>query len=376
MKISVYYEDMNEINFTSIEDCIHHPKYDDIKILFLCKCNLVSLPDPLPKNLEKLVCHSNKLTSLPILPKTLTSIHCDHNNITHIPEILPPNLRSLICQFNRIKQIPEILPESIEAMNFSGNLITKLPDIMPPNIQLLFFSNNPILKTLPLSLTRINHYVIIYDSNNNYEYIPPQVRRWLILNNNRRNNNHILKVYNDAQNVHNHNIQSCIRNSIEKITTQPFKINHEKIIEEILEDKILTDECKTAIIEYCKNNNVHTELQLTFEEVLCYVWKTLTQNKYRDEIKTILNSAILDSKCKCFTGRISRLINILNGYSDLVNINITEQEQLGNIILIIKKRLINNNDYSIEKHRELAFQELISRGYDKELIIEWLNYIE
>ena len=37
---------------------------------------------------------------------------------------------------------------------------------------------------------------------------------------------------------------------------------------------------------------------------------------------------MLDSECKCFTGRITRLINCQNGFSDLVKINISDNQQI------------------------------------------------
>ena len=378
MLVEVFYHDMNRRQFTNVDECINHTEYNEVKILYVSDCNLLSIPEPLPQNLEQLICHSNRLTSLPILPNSLTTLHCSHNNITHLPDVLPPNMESLICGFNQITEIPENLPESLECLGCSGTMITKLPDIIPPNIKLIFFSDNPGLKTIPLSLTRINHYVIIYDINNNYDHIPPQVRRWLLDNANRVRveSDNGLKVYNDTQNVHNHNILKCVRESIERITSQSFNVDNEIILSEILEDKILIPQCKAAIVEYCKDNSVHSELKLTFEELLCYVWKTLTQSKHKEEIKTILNSAILDAQCKCFTGRISRLINTLNGFSNLVTIGITNEEQIGNIIILIKTKLEENGSYTIENHQKMAKEELIERGYDKELVSEWVKYIE
>jgi hypothetical protein len=35
---------------------------------------------------------------------------------------------------------------------------------------------------------------------------------------------------------------------------------------------------------------------------------------------------MLDSECKCFTDRITRLVNSLNGLSDLVKINIFDRK--------------------------------------------------
>jgi hypothetical protein len=85
---------------------------------------------------------------------------------------------------------------------------------------------------------------------------------------------------------------------------------------------------------------------------------------------------MLDSECKCFTGRITRLVNCLNGLSDLVKINISNNQQIGNIIIIIKEQLGNNYIYTIEKHKELVKNELQERGYNETIINEWLDYIE
>ena len=45
-----------------------------------------------------------------------------------------------------------------------------------------------------------------------------------------------------------------------------------------------------------------------------------------------------DSLCKCFTGRMSRLINCLNGFDELVQINISENEQIGQIIILVREQ--------------------------------------
>jgi len=57
------------------------------------------------------------------------------------------------------------------------------------------------------------------------------------------------------------------------------------------------------------------------------------QIKEQVEIFKILNQEILDTNCRCFTGRMNHVINCLNGFSPLVVINIKDGEQIGNIIL-------------------------------------------
>ena len=80
-----------------------------------------------------------------------------------------------------------------------------------------------------------------------------------------------------------------------------------------------------------------------------------------------------DALCKCFTGRISRLINCLNGFDNDVVINISDNEQISQIIIITRNSL---KDYTIEKHKELIRKELLDRKYDEKTIEEWLSYIE
>ena len=45
-----------------------------------------------------------------------------------------------------------------------------------------------------------------------------------------------------------------------------------------------------------------------------------------------------NSICKCFTGRISRLINCLNGYDQRVEIRISQNDEISNIIILIKNK--------------------------------------
>ena len=80
-----------------------------------------------------------------------------------------------------------------------------------------------------------------------------------------------------------------------------------------------------------------------------------------------------ESKCKCFTGRISRLVNCLSGYSDKVEIKISENEEISNIIsIIMKKRGLK----TIEILKEEVRLALTERGYADEKITEWLEYVE
>ena len=135
--------------------------------------------------------------------------------------------------------------------------------------------------------------------------------------------------------------------------------------------------CQSQLIDYMSDESVHSVLLLTFSEVLWYVLQTINKDftvDVQSEIKKILNHEIHDSLCKCFTGRIVRLINCLNGFSPLVSIQIRDSEQISNLLFMIKDQLGSN--YSVEKHKELLTEALKEREYDESTINDWVSYIE
>ena len=67
---------------------------------------------------------------------------------------------------------------------------------------------------------------------------------------------------------------------------------------------------------------------------------------------------------------------MLNEQDERIIINISDKEQIGNIIVLIKNTLDTANEYTVEKHKELAIKELQERGFAKEVIDEYVNNIE
>lgn len=56
------------------------------------------------------------------------------------------------------------------------------------------------------------------------------------------------------------------------------------------------------------------------------------KSDHKDNIKNILNDEIKGTIGKCFTGMMIRIVNVLCGYYDDINIGITENEQIRIII--------------------------------------------
>jgi hypothetical protein len=96
-----------------------------------------------------------------------------------------------------------------------------------------------------------------------------------------------------------------------------------------------------------------------------------------DETLTIMNTEMDDADCKCFTGKMSRLINCLNGYDSRVSITMADNEQIGNIIIIEKEKLeVDSGGYNIESHKDNVRLAMEERKYPLDIIEEWISYIE
>jgi len=69
--------------------------------------------------------------------------------------------------------------------------------------------------------------------------------------------------------------------------------------------------------------------------------------------------------------RPCQIINCLNGFDERVSIKINEKEQILNIIIGVR-----NKYDDIEKQKEEVIKELTERGFDKNIINEYIVYLE
>jgi hypothetical protein len=323
-------------------------------------------------------CSFNQLTNLPDIMEmpNLKEFYCYGNKLIYLPtRMVLPNLKKFSCSGNNLTQLPTLMSmPNIRVFDCSRNKLTHLPDLMSmPNLKIFSCSHNQLTQ-LPLYIMNWTRLRLFFCSDNPLE-LSPQIARFINRIGNRRIEQ--INVYTDRQNVHNSNIQLCIKDSINALTTRsgigPYI--KQSLINVIIADPILT--CKDQLIEYLDDESVHSLLLLTFGEVLWAVIRTIEldfDSKQQMEIKSILNQEMIDAECKCFTGRMGRVVNCLNGFSQLVNINIKDSDQIGNIIVLIKKQLTHN--YDVETHKQLVKKELVSRGFDNQIIDEWIGYIE
>ena len=272
--------------------------------------------------------------------QTLLELYLDHNNLGNDGVVAVVRGIALNNQNT-----------SITTLSITCNYITQLPAELtqcPPTLTKFHYSGNPI------------------------DYIPPNVQRWLDRFQQQQN----AHIHQDSQNVHNRQIQQCIKDSINRILNHTIELKYkslEEVRDVIVNDPILSSECKSQLIEYAFDDSVHTELQLTFADLLQYVMTRIDLNQENgEEIKRILNQEMSDALCMCFTGRISRLVNCLTGIDPLVHVHIVN---LSDMFINVGKGLIKDNHYSQEAH-QTQFEKELQEHYGYELTEEFRKELE
>ena len=320
--------------------------------------------------LTTLYCGNNQITSFQHLNcPLLTYLYCGDDQITSFEHLNCPLLTYLDCDNNQITSFEHLNCPLLTYLYCYNNQITSFEHLNCPLLTYLYCNNNEITSFEHLNCPRLTTLIC---EDNEIEYVPPHIAR--IINGTKRGQN----VYGDAQNVHNHAVQESIRKSISAIMNQKPSASAEAVLNKVLEDSVLTEKAKRLILEYASEKEVHGVLDVSFKELLQHVWSRmcLKNEEEKKEMKLIMNGEMEDSDCKCFTGRMSRLVNVLNGFDTLVTISISDTEQMSQVIIMVKESLEREGKYTVEKHREESIRELVLRGYSEEAMLEWISYIE
>jgi Leucine-rich repeat (LRR) protein len=288
-------------------------------------------------SLQILHLYNNRISVIPDTIAALTNLqklYLYNNQISVIPDAIAALTSLQILDFynNRISVIPDALGQltNLQTLNLSNNRISVIPDAIAAlaNLQILHLYNNQF-SVIPVSLSRLRNLVYFLFSGNPIEYIPPQIRRLLERQKIGQN------IYQDPQSVHNSKIQESFRKTVEKLSQRKPKLTENQTLEEILTSK-LNLESKNGLLEWCFEKEIYS-LNLTFLEILVFVWDRIRCHPSKEEILKVLDSELQDAICKCPTGRITRLVNCLNGFDPEVILEISENEQISYLYDIAKK---------------------------------------
>ncbi len=337
---------------------------------------------------------NNELT---VLPKSIgawtqvKNVGFSYNQLTVLSECMEAwnQIKNVNFSCNKLKMLPEcvgawtqiqkvnfsdnelyVLPESVGAwklvqkVNFTVNQLTVLPESVGAwtQVQKVYFNFNRLIM-LPIQMLQwINiHSIQFYD---NPLILSSPLQRWLDRINNARTHD---GVYTDSQNVHTSSLQTTVKHSI-------FALLNDPPVSFVLTEELLKlhSILSRRLFEFCDCKEPHSELLCTFSDVLEKVLARIFSSTHREELLGRLQQEMEEADCKCFTGRMSRLVNSLSGgYFDDIHVGIGENVQIANVIL-----RIHNEVEGVERQKEQVVAELTERGFSSETIAVWVEGME
>jgi hypothetical protein len=134
------------------------------------------------------------------------------------------------------------------------------------------------------------------DYDEYHEYKNQQSTIYNSFINNIENRSDTKTIYNDTQNVHSSSIQQSIKDSIFNLMKNYNDNDEYQYQLNIISNHILTEKTKEALIEYSNSKEVHSIMNITFEELLKAVFieiETLEQENQKSILK-ILNQESLN----------------------------------------------------------------------------------
>lgn len=353
------------------------PNFTEMKSLEAHECSFIDFKGfPQMKKLEKLRinnCNTSSFEGLPLLERlkifnfsfnqiksfdyfsyqpNLLSITGISNNIEDISSLCSMNtLRSLILDNNNLISIEDVYRfKNLTLLSCEGNKLQQINAILKlKNLREIFCNNNPYKE--------LHHPIVlrmIYETSLN-----------------------TITVYNDGQNTHNRAIENSVFASIEKLIIKySDQTGINKSFNEISEELIdkINEKALMLLRSYCDESIVHSRINLTFFQLFQIIYAEI-KHKNLTCLYNRLEQEIIDSENKCFTGRISRLINTLSGFSEEVNINISETDQICSIILSIKNN-IENKKITFQEGIESAMKQLRELIDNENMIEAWINSLK
>jgi hypothetical protein len=267
---------------------------------------------------------------------------------------------------NQLTTLPSSIGNltQLQKLTLYNNNLTTLPTEICNLTQLhtLQLSSNQ-LTTLPIGIIYLQNLTYFTYCNNEITNLHPAITRWLNQSKTTQN------VYTNSQSVHDHNIESTTNASIIKFVLN-HQVNNSNLLD-LIDNFDIDIKIKNLLKSYCNDNYVHSNLKLTFDEVALPVLDYINSHPNKQDLLLILQDEILASEHKCFQGRLSRLINVINGYCPDISINISSNEQIGNIVVMLKTKCKD-----LDELIKLFASAMNEREYEPSVIDEWITYIK
>ncbi len=323
-----------------------------ITTLTIKKCKISYIPKHLlPYTLIRLRINGTRLKDIDSdlfnLPN-LEELNLYDNQIENVNFIIAPKLTELDLSYNCIENV-NINVNKLERINLDCNKMSVFPTcLMKANLLINIGHNNFMTRNGQVhqkAFEPVNNMLDDDEKRSDTVNVGETIKS--VYKNNYKLNN----------NVHSKNIKSDINDSIKKLLKKYYKYDPKyyselktyyynercdgknifvKMYYKIVDDDITTEIKKLRKSNYTYIYDVENYLSIDYNELLQKIWAFAKESEWKTDIMTNLKIQILEGVDFCHAGKISRIVNSIAGFTDLVTYEQPLNVRLANKIKEIK----------------------------------------
>lgn len=203
---------------------------------------------------------------------------------------------------------------------------------------------------------------------------------------NNTTNHDVFNLHNitkDKQNVHHSQINQAIKTKVIKLCkSYPYKNTSWDTIYSILKIRKSWNNVNLKSLQFIRENTATFGIEITLEQLFMSLFYYIKNNDSYAELLDRLNEELKDMSGTCSTGHLSRLLNVLQGYSDEYSINLNPEKEIQNFIYNDLNHKLQNASTQIQegildKSKEyLEFVEKQKSVFIKKFGINYSSYID
>ena len=164
-------------------------------------------------------------------------------------------------------------------------------------------------------------------------------------------------VFENAENVHHHNIEKSALKMLEFLNNTPIPTNLKKddfkTIKKILLKKVKKEDKELVEVSLNRidvDRAIYGTFGNTLSGIVLILWRYIQIHKYKEELIKRLIEELIDMSGKCSTGYAYRLLNVLSGFGDF-SIRISWEDQIaGNLMGRLNAYIRNIKDNNFKEN--------------------------
>jgi len=189
-------------------------------------------------------------------------------------------------------------------------------------------------------------------------------------------------TYDNRQNVHLSSVQDNMRIALDKIFN--MSLNSYMSFASIV--NVLKNECKLKkrTIEFfakvCDKDLYHSGYNVGYKKLFEQVYAIIINSSFKEDLlKIFIDEVEETADATCLTGKMTRMVNVLNGFVLDINVGISKTEELSNSIIVLRNKYakiyVNEPDKYIEELVPVVWQMLEDNCVPENEHEVWLEYV-